>query len=66
MNKKLRMLSEQPTEFFCSLSNKLKSKAQFETVHIKEVGADGEDVIREVTKQSEVEWEVRKFYWKVY
>ena len=57
---------ERPTKFFCSLSKKLKSKAQFETLHVKEVGANGEEVIREVTKQNEVEWEVRKFYWKLH
>ena len=44
----------------------MKSKAQLETLHVKEVGANGEEVIREVTKQREVEWEVRKFYWKLY
>ena len=48
------------------IEQKLKSKAQFETVHVKEVGNNGEEVIREVTKQNEVEWEVRKFYWKLY
>ena len=57
---------EHPTKFFCSLSKKLKSKAQFEAVNIKKTDANGEEVIREVTKQSEVEWEVRKFYWKLY
>ena len=57
---------ERPTKFFCSLSKKLRSKAQFETLHVKEVGPNGEEVVREVTKQSEVEWEVRKFYWKLY
>ena len=53
-------------KFFCSFSEKLKSKAQFETVHIKEEGANGEEVIREVNEQREVDWEVRKFYWKWY
>ena len=57
---------ERPTKLVCSLSKKLKSKAQFETLHVKEVGANGEEVIREVTKQNEVEWEICKFYWKLY
>ena len=57
---------EKPTKFFCSLSKKLRSKAQFETLHVKEEGHNGEEVVREVTKQKEVEWEVRKFYWKLY
>ena len=55
-----------PPNLFCSLSKKFKSKAQFETLHVKEVGANGEEVIREVTKQNKVEWEVHKFYWKLY
>ena len=63
---KKNLEGERPTKFFCSLSKKLKCKAQFETVHIEEEGANGEEVIREVNKQSEVEWEVRKFYWKLY
>ena len=44
----------------------MRSKAQFETLHVKEEGTNGEERVREVTKQSEVEWEVRKFYWKLY
>ena len=48
------------------MSKKLRSKAQFETLHVNEEGADCEEVVREVTKQSEVEWEVCKFYWKLY
>ena len=65
---------ERPTKFFCSLSKKLKSKAQFKTLHVKEVGDNGEEVIREVTKQNEVEWDrlasmtkktlTRKLVWK--
>ena len=33
---------------------------------VKEEGVGGEERVREVTKQSEVEWEGRKFYWKLY
>ena len=55
-----------PTKFFCSINKKLKNKAQFEKLHVWEIDEDGEESIREVTKQSEVEWEVRKFYRKLY
>ena len=34
---------ERPTKFFCSLSKKLRSKAQFETLLVKEEGVDGEE-----------------------
>ena len=57
---------ERPTQFFCSMNKKMKSRAQFEEVHIKEKNERGEETIRVVTKQSSVEWEVRKFYWKPY
>ena len=44
----------------------MKSKAQFEEVHVREKNKRGEEVIRVVTKRSLVEWEVRKFYWSLY
>ena len=44
----------------------MRSKAQFKTLHVKQEGTNGEERVKEVTKQSEVEWEVRKFYWKLY
>ena len=57
---------ERPTRFFCSMNKKMKSKAQFETIHVKEENERGEEVIRVVTKQSAVEWEASKFYWSLY
>ena len=44
----------------------MKSRAQFEEVHVREKDDRGEDTIRVVKKQSSVEWEVRKFYWNLY
>ena len=40
------------------MNKKMKSKAQFEDVHVREKNEKGEEVIRVVTKQSSVEWEV--------
>ena len=57
---------ERLNQFFCSMYKKMKSKAQFEEVHVREKNERGEKVIRVVTKQSSVEWEVRKFYWNLY
>ena len=42
---------ERPTRFFCSMNKKMKSKAQFETVHVKEENEKWEEVIGVVTKQ---------------
>ena len=48
------------------MNKKLKNKAQFEALHVKETDEEGVETIREITKQKEVEWEVRKYYWKLY
>ena len=65
---------ERPTKFFCSMNKlphvchgeKLKNRAQFEVLQVKETDENSVLSIREVTKQREIEWEVRKFYWKLY
>ena len=57
---------ERPMRFFCSMNKKIKSRAQFEEVHVKERNERGEEVTRIVKKQSSVEWEVRKYYWSLY
>ena len=44
----------------------MKSRAQFEELHVKEKNEGDEEVIRVVKKQSSVEWEVRKYYWSLY
>ena len=44
----------------------MKSKAQFEEVHVKETDERGEETVRVVKKQSSVEWEVCKYYWILY
>ena len=63
---KNKLEGERPTRFFCSINKKMKSKAQFEEIHVKERNEKGEEVIRVVTNQSTVEWEVRKLYWSLY
>ena len=57
---------ERPTKFFCSMNKKMKDKAQFEVFHVKETDKIGVETVREITKQKEVEWEVRKYYCKLY
>ena len=52
--------------FFCSMNRKMKSKAQFDKVHVKERNERGEETVRIVKKQSSVKWEVRKYYWSLY
>ena len=47
------------------MNNKLKNKAQFEILHVKEMDENGVESIREVNKQNEIEWEVRKYYWRL-
>ena len=41
-------------------------KAQFEELHVVEKKPNGEEVIKVVTEQKAIEWEVRKFYWNLY
>ena len=41
-------------------------KAQFKELNIVEKKPNGEEVIRVVTEQKAIEWEVRKFYWNLY
>ena len=41
-------------------------KAQFEELHLVEKKSNGEEEVRVVTDQKTIEWEVRKFYCKLY
>ena len=41
-------------------------KAQFKDLHVVEKKQNGEEVIKVVTEQKAIEWEVRKFYWNLY
>ena len=59
---KNQLEGERSTRFFCSMNRKMKNKAQFKEVHVKETNERGEETVRIVEKQSPVEWEVRKFY----
>ena len=63
---KNQLEGERLTRFFCSMNRKMKSKAQFEEVHVKERNERGEETVRIFKKQSSVEWEVRKYYWSLY
>ena len=63
---KNQLEGERPTKFFCTMNCKMKNRAQFEEVHVKETNERGEETVREVKKQSSVEWEVRKYYWSLY
>ena len=53
---KSQLEGERPTKFFCSMNRKMKSKAQFEEVHVKERNERGEETVRFIKKQSSVEW----------
>ena len=35
-------------------------------MHVVEKNKEGKEEVRVVTKQGEIEWEVRKFYWHLY
>ena len=35
-------------------------------LHVKETNKEGVETVRGITEQKEVEWEVRKYYWKLY
>ena len=63
---KSNLEGERPTKFFCSMNKKIKDEAQFEVLHVKETDENGNKTVREITKQTEVEWGVRKYYWKLY
>ena len=60
------MEGERPTKFFCSMNKKMKARAQFEEVHVNEKDEKGNEKIRIVKEQLEVEWEVPEFYWNQY
>ena len=62
----MQLEGEKPTKFFCNLNKKRMDKAQFEELNVIEKKPNGEEVIRVVTEQKAIEWEVRKFYWNLY
>ena len=45
---------ERPLKFFCSMNKKINNKAQFEIFHVKETDENGNESIREVSKQNEI------------
>ena len=63
---KLQLEGEKPMKFFCKMNKKQMEKAQFEELHIVEKMVGGEEQTKIITEQKTVEWEIRKFYWKLY
>ena len=61
----MQLEGEKPTKFLCKLNKKHLEKAQFEVLHVVEKKPNGE-VVKIVTEQKAIEWEVRKFYWNLY
>ena len=59
---KMQLEGEKPTKFFCKLNKKHLEKAQFEVLHVVEKKPNGEEVIKIVTDQKAIEWEVRHFF----
>ena len=59
---KCQLEGERPTKFFCNMNKKMKARAQFKEVYVKELDEKGEEKIRIVNEQSAVEWEFLKFY----
>ena len=48
------------------MNKKTIEKAQFDEVHVVEKDQNGKETVKIVTEQKAIEWEVRKFYWKLY
>merc|ERR1711888_403737 len=63
---KVQLEGEKPSRFFCNLNKKRLAKAQFEELHIVEKDSEGREKVRVITEQKSIEWEVRKYYWKLY
>ena len=63
---KMQLEGEKPTQFFCRMNKKIGAKAQFEVLHVEDEDKEGKKTIRVVQEQKEIEWEVRKFYYKLY
>ena len=63
---KVQIEGEKPTRFFCNLNKKRLAKAQFEESQVIEKNRDGWEEVRMITEQKSIEWEVRKYYWKLY
>ena len=62
----MQVEGEKPTKFFCNMNKKQTEKAQFKELHIVEKKPGGEEQVKVITDKKLVEWEVRKFYWKLY
>ena len=58
---KCQLEGERPTKFFCNMNKKMKAKAQFEEIHVKERDENGDERIIIVKEKCAVESEVKKF-----
>ena len=63
---KYNLKGELPMKFFCSLNREVKRKAQFEVLRVTETDQEGRETELMITEQKSVEWEVHKYYWKLY
>ena len=62
----LQLEGERPMRFFCKMNKKIGAKAQFETLHVEDIDKGGRKVIRIIHDQTNIEWEVRKYYYNLY
>ena len=53
-------------QFFCKMNKKHIEKAQFDNVHEVEKNQNRREIVRVLSEQKAIEWEVSKFYWKLY
>ena len=60
---KYNLEGEKPVSFFCKLDD---FAAQFDTLKVKEDNVNGQAREKTITEQKTIEWEVRKYYWKLY
>ena len=63
---KVQLEGEKPSKKICSMNRKRIAKAQFEELHITEKDDKGVERIKVISEQKDIEWEVRKYYWKLY
>ena len=66
MMAKYNLEGERPTKFFFKLNKQFKSATQIDTLIVKEEESKREEKERTIRDQKTIEWEVRKFYWKLY
>ena len=55
---RLQQEGERPAQFFCKMNKKCLAKAQFEELHIEEVDENGRELVKIISEQNSIEWEV--------